>query len=74
MVRCWFMDDGDSDQRLEHHRTPEQFCTIDELFRRTGVEYFHVLEIAQLTCCQLEHYILYRFFITVFCGYIPKGW
>lgn len=56
MVRCWFMDDGDSDQRLEHHRTPEQFCTIDELFRRTGVEYFHVLEIAQLTCCQLEHY------------------
>lgn len=43
MVRCWFMDDKVSDQRLEHHRTPEQFCGLEDLFKKTGVEYFHVI-------------------------------
>lgn len=42
MVQCWLMDNEDSDQRLEHHRMPPEYCSIEELFERTGVEYFHV--------------------------------
>lgn len=42
MVQCWYMDDEDTDQRLEHHRTPQQFCSLEELFKKTGVEYFQV--------------------------------
>lgn len=42
MVRVWFMDDEATDQRLEHHRTPEEYCSLEDLFKRTGVEYYHV--------------------------------
>jgi 1,2-dihydroxy-3-keto-5-methylthiopentene dioxygenase len=43
MVRAWFMDDDvESDQRLEHHRTPPEFVDLAELFKLTGVEYFKV--------------------------------
>lgn len=43
MVKCWFMDNDEvSDQRLEHHRTPPEYCSIEELFKRTGVEYYRV--------------------------------
>lgn len=35
-------DDVESDQRLEHHRTPPEFVNLDELFNLTGVEYFKV--------------------------------
>ncbi|XP_058987786.1 acireductone dioxygenase [Musca domestica] len=40
MVKAWFMDNETTDQRLEHHRNPPEFIEIDELFKKTGVEYF----------------------------------
>ncbi|KAG5680755.1 hypothetical protein PVAND_010242 [Polypedilum vanderplanki] len=41
MVRAWFMDnDVESDQRLEHHRSPPEFVDLDKLFELTGVRYF----------------------------------
>lgn len=43
MVRAWFMDsDKISDQRLEHHKNPPKFVTIEELKKLSGVEYFNV--------------------------------
>lgn len=43
MVRVWFMDDDvDSDQRLEHQRSPPEFVDVENLFQLTGVEYFKV--------------------------------
>lgn len=35
-------DDVESDQRLEHHKTPQEFVDLTELFVLTGVEYFKV--------------------------------
>lgn len=35
-------DDVESDQRLEHHKTPPEFVDLPELFALTGVEYFKV--------------------------------
>lgn len=40
MVRAWYMDSSEEDQRLEHHRQPPQLLDLDELFKATGVEYF----------------------------------
>ncbi|XP_011304660.1 1,2-dihydroxy-3-keto-5-methylthiopentene dioxygenase [Fopius arisanus] len=42
MVQAWYMDDSEDDQRLEHHKTPPQFLTLQQLYRITGVEYFEV--------------------------------
>jgi 1,2-dihydroxy-3-keto-5-methylthiopentene dioxygenase len=42
MVRAWFMDDVESDQRLEHHKNPQEFVDLEKLFELTGVEYFKV--------------------------------
>ncbi|KAJ8684117.1 hypothetical protein QAD02_019909 [Eretmocerus hayati] len=42
MVRVWYMDHSDADQRLEHQRDPPEFLTLEQLFKRTGVEYFQV--------------------------------
>lgn len=42
MVRSWYMDDDPGDQRLEHHRNPPEYLSLDELFEKTGVEYFKV--------------------------------
>lgn len=42
MVRAWYMDNEQTDQRLEHHRNPPKFIDLDELFKKTGVEYFQV--------------------------------
>lgn len=42
MVRAWYMDNEETDQRLEHHRNPPKFIAIDDLFKTTGVEYFPV--------------------------------
>jgi 1,2-dihydroxy-3-keto-5-methylthiopentene dioxygenase len=43
MVRAWFMDDDvESDQRLEHHRSPPEFVDLEKLFELSGVEYFKV--------------------------------
>ncbi|XP_063375492.1 acireductone dioxygenase [Cydia amplana] len=40
MVKAWYMDDDKNDQRAEHHRNPPQFVSLDELYKKTGVEYF----------------------------------
>ncbi|XP_014219904.1 1,2-dihydroxy-3-keto-5-methylthiopentene dioxygenase [Copidosoma floridanum] len=42
MVRAWFMDDSDADQRLEHHREPPAYIGLEDLFKRTGVEHFKI--------------------------------
>ncbi|XP_032685933.1 1,2-dihydroxy-3-keto-5-methylthiopentene dioxygenase [Odontomachus brunneus] len=42
MVRAWYMDNSDADQRLEHHRQPAEFVSLEELFGKTGVEYFEI--------------------------------
>lgn len=42
MVRAWYMDNEPSDQRLEHHRAPPKFITLEELYAVSGVEYFAV--------------------------------
>lgn len=39
------MDDENTDQRLEHHRDPPQFMPLDELYEKTGVEYFPVSQL-----------------------------
>lgn len=36
------MDNSDADQRLEHHRNPPKYITLEDLFEETGVEYFQV--------------------------------
>uniref|UniRef100_A0A1L8DC72 Acireductone dioxygenase n=1 Tax=Nyssomyia neivai TaxID=330878 RepID=A0A1L8DC72_9DIPT len=42
MVRAWFMDNEVTDQRLEHHRNPPQFIPLEDLYEKTGVEYFKI--------------------------------
>lgn len=42
MVRAWYMDDESTDQRLEHHKSPPEFLSLEDLYKRTGVEYFKV--------------------------------
>ena len=42
MVKAWYMDTEQSDQRLEHHLNPKVFLELDELLKKTGVEYFQV--------------------------------
>lgn len=43
MVRVWYMDDDtESDQRLEHQRSPPQFIDTTQLAESTGVLYFKV--------------------------------
>lgn len=36
------MEEDDTDQRLQHHKKTPKFVTIEELYKLTGVEYFHV--------------------------------
>ncbi|KAF7998320.1 hypothetical protein HCN44_009718 [Aphidius gifuensis] len=36
------MDNSNDDQRLEHHREPPKYLTVDQLFQTTGVEYFEI--------------------------------
>lgn len=36
------MDDEKNDQRLEHHRNPPEFVSLENLFKKTGVEYFQL--------------------------------
>ncbi|CAH0727610.1 unnamed protein product, partial [Brenthis ino] len=42
MVKAWFMDDEQSDQRLEHHRNPPEYIPLEDLYKKTGVEYFNI--------------------------------
>ncbi|KAH8342336.1 hypothetical protein KR059_002150 [Drosophila kikkawai] len=40
MVNIWFMDNEQTDQRLEHHRSPPEYLELADLYKKTGVEYF----------------------------------
>ncbi|XP_055845724.1 acireductone dioxygenase [Episyrphus balteatus] len=42
MVKAWYMDNEPTDQRLEHHLNPKVFLELDELLKKTGVEYFQI--------------------------------
>ncbi|XP_076174457.1 acireductone dioxygenase 1 [Ptiloglossa arizonensis] len=42
MVRAWYMDNSDAEQRLEHYKDPPKFLSLEDLFKSTGVEYFTV--------------------------------
>ncbi|XP_063993561.1 acireductone dioxygenase [Diachasmimorpha longicaudata] len=42
MVRAWYMDDSEDDQRLEHHKKIPEFLTLQQLYDVTGVEHFEV--------------------------------
>ncbi|KAH9514145.1 hypothetical protein Btru_030397 [Bulinus truncatus] len=40
MVRAWYMDDSDADQRETHMLDPPVFVSLEELYKKCGVEYF----------------------------------
>ncbi|XP_017018377.1 acireductone dioxygenase isoform X2 [Drosophila kikkawai] len=42
MVKIWFMDNEQTDQRLEHHRSPPEYLELADLYKKTGVEYFKI--------------------------------
>lgn len=42
MVRAWYMDDSDADQRLEHRKESLDLLSTKDLYTITGVEYFKV--------------------------------
>jgi|688.fasta_scaffold1226437_1 1,2-dihydroxy-3-keto-5-methylthiopentene dioxygenase len=42
MVKAWYMDDSEMDQRLEHQKNPSQPIDIKDVFTRTGVLYWKV--------------------------------
>lgn len=59
MVRAWYMDNSDVDQRLEHHKQPPECISIENLFKITGVEYFQVKSIfyfIKISLLQLKFY------------------
>lgn len=54
MVRAWYMDDSNDDQRLEHNLNPPKFLDLETLNYDTGVEYFKVSLFIQGICfCNL---------------------
>eukprot|EP00918_Siedleckia_nematoides_P073789 GHVU01161159.1.p1 GENE.GHVU01161159.1~~GHVU01161159.1.p1 ORF type:complete len:182 (-),score=32.90 GHVU01161159.1:675-1220(-) len=42
MVRAWYMDDKDDDQRLPHQTDPLQLVSLDDLKAQCGVLYFQI--------------------------------
>ncbi|XP_006609148.1 1,2-dihydroxy-3-keto-5-methylthiopentene dioxygenase isoform X2 [Apis dorsata] len=38
MVRAWYMDNSDVDQRLEHHKQPPEYISIENLFKITELK------------------------------------
>uniref|UniRef100_A0A2A4K8L0 Acireductone dioxygenase n=1 Tax=Heliothis virescens TaxID=7102 RepID=A0A2A4K8L0_HELVI len=40
MVQAWYMDEEKTDQRLEHHKNPPEYVSLEDLYKKTGVEYF----------------------------------
>ena len=43
MVRAWYMDDSDEDQRLPHMTDPLRPVSLEELKEKTGMEYLKVI-------------------------------
>nr|XP_050860735.1 acireductone dioxygenase [Vespula vulgaris] len=42
MVRAWYMDDSDIDQRLEHRKESSELLSMADLYAISGVEYFKI--------------------------------
>ncbi|KAK4311668.1 hypothetical protein Pmani_016864 [Petrolisthes manimaculis] len=40
MVRAWYMNDTNEDQRLEHQLSPPKFLSLDDLFTTAGILYW----------------------------------
>ncbi|XP_045608852.1 acireductone dioxygenase [Procambarus clarkii] len=40
MVRAWYMDESNEDQRMEHQQSPPKFVSLDDLYKDTGVMYW----------------------------------
>ncbi|KAF2290162.1 hypothetical protein GH714_003785 [Hevea brasiliensis] len=40
-IDAWFMDESSEDQRLPHHRNPQEFVSLDHL-AELGVLYWHL--------------------------------
>lgn len=36
------MDNKENDQRSEHHKSPQEYLSLEDLYQKTGVEYFSV--------------------------------
>jgi len=51
MVQVWYMDTEETDQRLEHHRNPPAYLELEDLYKKTGVEYFKASETTTLNLC-----------------------
>lgn len=71
MVRAWFMDNENNDQRLEHHRNPPKFLELDKLFKTTGVEYFSVISLL-IPNADFMSIELILFLLLVECRYIQN--
>ncbi|XP_065157870.1 acireductone dioxygenase [Atheta coriaria] len=42
MVKAWFMDNNPENPCTEHHKTPPEYVSLDDLFESTAVEYFYI--------------------------------
>ncbi|XP_069967572.1 acireductone dioxygenase isoform X4 [Bactrocera oleae] len=42
MVKVWYMDNEENDQRLEHHKSPPEYLSLENLHEETGVEHFAI--------------------------------
>ncbi|XP_054084880.1 acireductone dioxygenase isoform X5 [Zeugodacus cucurbitae] len=42
MVKAWYMDNKDADQRLEHHKSPHEYLSLETLYQKTGVEHYSI--------------------------------
>lgn len=38
VIQAWYMDDSDADQRLPHHRDPQEFVSFEKL---DGIQSLH---------------------------------
>uniref|UniRef100_A0A069DNU6 Acireductone dioxygenase n=1 Tax=Panstrongylus megistus TaxID=65343 RepID=A0A069DNU6_9HEMI len=48
MVRAWYMDNSTADQRLEHHKDPPKYISLQDLYKVTGIEYFRIDDLDSL--------------------------
>ncbi|XP_069967571.1 acireductone dioxygenase isoform X3 [Bactrocera oleae] len=42
MVKVWYMDNEENDPRLEHHKSPPEYLSLENLHEETGVEHFAI--------------------------------
>lgn len=53
MVRAYYMDTSDEDQRLPHELSPPQNIDLETLYKKTGVLYFKVMNVHTFGCANL---------------------